>query len=60
MPTTPSPGPAHRDADALNAEIRAFLVARRGRALSSEERAEYEELRTRWVEAVRARYDTAA
>lgn len=44
----------------MNAAIRAFLSARRGRALSGSERSEYEALRARWVAAVRAGFETAA
>ncbi|MEW2578319.1 hypothetical protein [Streptomyces syringium] len=45
----------------MNAAIRAFLGARRGRALTAAERAVYEELRAEWVAAVRRdRYGTAA
>ncbi|SPE47821.1 hypothetical protein SNS2_0226 [Streptomyces netropsis] len=44
----------------MNTAIRAFLSARRGRALSGSERSEYEALRGRWVAAVRAGFETAA
>ncbi|MEU5419022.1 hypothetical protein ACFY1P_08865 [Streptomyces sp. NPDC001407] len=61
MPSASSSGPARVDAADLNEAIRAFLVARRGRALSREERVVYEELRARWVAATRRdRYGTAA
>ncbi|MGW1195884.1 hypothetical protein ACWD4B_08475 [Streptomyces sp. NPDC002536] len=63
MPSSSSDSPAspaRRDAAALNAEIRAFLSARRDRTLTREERAEYEALRARWVEAVRSGLGTAA
>ncbi|MEV4870964.1 MULTISPECIES: hypothetical protein [Streptomyces] len=58
MSTTAAP--PHPDASALNAAIRTFLSARRGRALSGSERSEYEALRARWVAAVRAGFETAA
>ncbi|MEV4441190.1 hypothetical protein AB0K09_19650 [Streptomyces sp. NPDC049577] len=51
---------ARPDPAAVNAEIRAFLTARRGRALTPSERAEYEALRALWVEAVRAGLGKAA
>lgn len=53
--------PTSLDAQALNAEIRAFLRARRGRALTAAERRRYERLRAEWLAAVRrARRRTAA
>ncbi|MFV8127559.1 hypothetical protein [Streptomyces syringium] len=45
----------------MNAAIRTFLCARRGRALTAAERLVYERLRADWVAAVRRdRYGTAA
>ncbi|MFC5723388.1 hypothetical protein ACFP1Z_24805 [Streptomyces gamaensis] len=56
-----SPDPlAALDAETVNQLIRAFLSARRGRVLTRAERAQYEALRARWVEAVRERFGKAA
>ncbi|MER5781588.1 hypothetical protein ABT104_07640 [Streptomyces mobaraensis] len=38
-------------AEEINRAIRAFLTERRGRALTSTERREYERMRTEWLAA---------
>ncbi|MBZ4322151.1 hypothetical protein [Streptomyces huiliensis] len=38
-------------AEEINRAIRAFLTARRGRALTTTERREYEQMRAEWLAA---------
>ncbi|MGI5337813.1 hypothetical protein ACQEVS_10630 [Streptomyces sp. CA-181903] len=53
----PSLQPAHQSvrrqpcAEEINRAIRAFLTERRGRALTTTERREYEQLRAEWLAA---------
>lgn len=52
--------PTASPVEAVNAEIRAYLLPRRGRPLWPAERAVYEALLARWEEAVRGGLGTAA
>ncbi|WP_171161901.1 hypothetical protein [Streptomyces sp. I05A-00742] len=49
LPDPPCP------AEEINRAIRAFLSDRDGRPLTPAERRQYEQLRARWLEAVRRR-----
>ncbi|MGI5340427.1 hypothetical protein ACQEVS_25045 [Streptomyces sp. CA-181903] len=58
MSADPADGPC--PAEEINRAIRAFLTDRDGRPLTPAERRQYEQLRARWLEAVRRRRGCAA
>jgi hypothetical protein len=63
MPTPPPASGPVRSAAELNARIRALWMAGRGHPalpLSAEQRAEYQQLREEWAEAVRGEVVEAA